>query len=131
MISTAPVNGHAIGAMLAGMTRAHHRIDYVELTAPDLDAARAFYAGAFGWGFVDYGPDYVAFAGAGLDGGIARGPGKGEGPLVILFSEDLEASLAAVVACGGTVTTPPFAFPGGRRFHFADPAGNVLAVWAA
>lgn len=20
--------------------------------------------------------------------------------------------------------------PGGRRFHFADPAGNELAVWA-
>ena len=23
-----------------------------------------------------------------------------------------------------------FAFPGGRRFHFADPAGNELAVWS-
>ena len=24
----------------------------------------------------------------------------------------------------------PFAFPGGRRFHFADPGGNELAVWS-
>jgi hypothetical protein len=23
-----------------------------------------------------------------------------------------------------------FSFPGGRRFHFADPEGNVLAVWS-
>jgi len=21
-------------------------------------------------------------------------------------------------------------FPGGRRFHFADPSGNQLAVWS-
>jgi predicted enzyme related to lactoylglutathione lyase len=25
---------------------------------------------------------------------------------------------------------PIFAFPGGRRFHFTDPAGNELAVWS-
>ena len=27
-------------------------------------------------------------------------------------------------------TEPIFEFPGGRRFHFADPGGNVLAVWS-
>ena len=57
-------------------------------------------------------------------------PRGGGGPLVILYSEDLEASLAAVEAAGGTVSTPPFAFPGGRRFHFLDPSGNELAVWS-
>ena len=51
------------------------------------------------------------------------------GPLVILFSSDLEASVRAVVAAGGTITTEPFTFPGGRRFHFTDPSGNELAVW--
>jgi hypothetical protein len=25
---------------------------------------------------------------------------------------------------------PIFPFPGGRRFHFRDPAGNELAVWS-
>ena len=24
----------------------------------------------------------------------------------------------------------PYEFPGGRRFHFTDPAGNELGVWA-
>jgi predicted enzyme related to lactoylglutathione lyase len=24
----------------------------------------------------------------------------------------------------------PYAFPGGRRFHFTDPSGNELRVWA-
>ena len=36
---------------------AHHAIDYVEITVTDMDAAKAFYASAFGWSLVDYGPD--------------------------------------------------------------------------
>ena len=43
---------------------------------------------------------------------------------------DLEVSLAAVEAAGGTVVQPIFAFPGGRRFGFEDPSGNRLAVWS-
>ncbi len=31
---------------------------------------------------------------------------------------------------GGQITTEPFAFPGGFRFHFGDPSGNELAVWS-
>jgi predicted enzyme related to lactoylglutathione lyase len=40
-----------------------------------------------------------------------------------------DASLAAVQAAGGTAERP-FEFPGGRRFHFTDPSGNRLGVWA-
>ena len=53
------------------------------------------------------------------------------GALVILLSEDLDASERAVVAAGGTIRTPAFDFPGGRRFHFLNVAGNELAVWSA
>jgi uncharacterized protein len=28
------------------------------------------------------------------------------------------------------VVKPIFDFPGGRRFHFTEPSGNELAVWA-
>ena len=51
-------------------------------------------------------------------------------PLVILKSDDLEDAQRRVEAAGGVVTVPIFEFPGGRRFHFRDPAGNELAVWA-
>lgn len=113
------------------MTHTHHAIDYVELPAPDLPAVREFYGRAFGWQFNDYGPGYAGIRGATQDapeaGGLAAdGPPR---PLVILYSDDLEASVRAVEAAGGTVTTPPFDFPGGRRFHFTDPAGNELGVW--
>jgi len=31
---------------------------------------------------------------------------------------------------GGSIVKEIFEFPGGRRFHFADPGGNELAVWS-
>lgn len=105
-------------------------IDYVELRGGDLAAAKAFYAAAFGWGFVDYGPEYAGLAEAGLDGGLDATKAEGTPALVIVKSDDLEASLARVEAAGGEIVDPIFEFPGGRRFHFRDPAGTVLGVWA-
>ena len=109
----------------------HHHLHYVELTAPDLSAIKAFYGAAFGWEFVDYGPTYTAFTPetAGLDGGFEQGAGGARGALVILLSQNLDASERAVTEAGGTISTPAFDFPGGRRFHFLDVAGNELAVW--
>jgi uncharacterized protein len=110
----------------------HHAIDYIELTVTDVAVARAFYAAAFGWRFNDYGPDYAGIEGDGREVGGLRKDAEVRrgGPLVILFSGDLEASLAAVRAAGGTIVREPYGFPGGRRFHFADPSGNELAVWS-
>ncbi|MGY1744834.1 VOC family protein [Blastococcus sp. SYSU D00695] len=115
----------------------HHAIDYVELTVTDLDAAKRFYTGAFGWEFTDYGPGYAGFrdgrGGAAESGGLALGeaPRPAGGPFVLLFSADLDASAAAVERAGGRVVQGPYEFPGGRRFHFTDPSGNELGVWAA
>lgn len=108
-----------------------HHVNYVEFTAPDLGAVKAFYAEAFGWAFTDWGPTYCGFsrASAGLDGGFEQGAGGQRGALVILRADDLEATLARVRAAGGEVVVEPFGFPGGRRFQFLDPAGNELAVW--
>jgi predicted enzyme related to lactoylglutathione lyase len=35
-----------------------------------------------------------------------------------------------VTKAGGVIAKDIFSFPGGRRFHFADPDGNELAVWS-
>ena len=107
------------------------KIDYVEFSTPDLPASKDFFARAFGWGFVDYGPSYAAFEGAGLDGGLDGGAQTPEGTsLVILKADDLEAAQARIEAAGGIVTVPIFDFPGGRRFHFREPGAAELAVWA-
>ena len=106
------------------------QIDYLEFGGGDLTAAKRFYRAAFGWTFTDYGPTYAAFQ-QGLDGGFqgdaAEAPAK---PLVVLYAHDLEAVAAKVQAAGGVILRPIYSFPGGRRFHFRDPAGNELAVWS-
>ena len=110
------------------------RIDYIEFPSRDLEASTAFHAAVFGWTFQDYGPDYRAFNDGRLDGGFYRAdsvaaPGSG-GALVVLYADDLEATLERVRVHGGTILKDIFAFPGGRRFHFAEPGGNELAVWS-
>ena len=107
------------------------KIDYVELSSRDVAASKDFMARAFGWGFVDYGPQYQAFANAGIDGGLDGSLEAAAGTaLVILKAVDLEAALARVAAAGGVVVKPIFAFPGGRRFHFREPGGAEMAVWS-
>lgn len=108
----------------------HHKIDYIELPATDMAASTAFYRAAFGWEFEDWGPNYQAFKDAGLDGGLRKedaAPPVG-GTLMILLSEDLAASEAAIVAAGGKITAR-HDFPGGSRIHTLDPAGNEIAIW--
>ncbi len=113
----------------------HHRIDYIEFPVSDLAATRRFYGEAFGWEFIDHGPTYVGISGgsnAPEAGGFALAdevtPG---GLLVILFSDDLDASVEAVRGAGGVIVAGPYEFPGGRRFEFTDPDGHRLAVWSA
>jgi predicted enzyme related to lactoylglutathione lyase len=113
------------------MGSAHHRIDYIEFPATDIPATKAFYSGAFGWKFTDYGPDYVSFEDGETGGGFAKAPSApAGGPLVILYSSGLETTQTTVVGKGGKISKPIFEFPGGRRFHFLDPNGNELAVWS-
>lgn len=114
------------------MTRsdAHHRIDYLEYPVASIAASRRFYGEAFGWTFQDYGPDYCEFRDGRLTGGFFHGTPTPGGALVVLGSDDLVASEAAVLRAGGRIVRPAFDFPGGRRFHFADPDGYELAVWS-
>ncbi|PAQ10199.1 VOC family protein [Mesorhizobium temperatum] len=107
------------------------KLDYLEMpaTGGTLDRLKAFYSAAFSWSFTDYGPTYSAFS-EGLDGGFHADAGEAPAkPLSVLYSEHLEETLGAVENAGGTIVKPIFSFPGGRRFHFMDPAGNEMAVW--
>lgn len=124
-----------VSRSVTGMNQTHHAIDYIELNVVDLPASRGFYEQAFGWEFNDYGPEYAGIRATSGDGevgglGIGRPPGRG-GALVLLYSDDLDASVSAVEAAGGTVIEGPYDFPGGRRFHFTDNSGNELGVWAS
>ncbi len=115
------------------MSQRHHTFDYIELAAPDLAAAKQFYADAFGWSFTDYGPDYTGIhrpGGEGEMGGLnpvrPSGPGL---PLVILYSDDLDATLDAVRAAGGRDHRGAVRVPGRPSLPLHRPCGNSLAVW--
>lgn len=113
------------------MEAENNHINYIELYAKDLDLVKKFYSEAFGWTFTDYGPTYTAFSNSGLEGGFeTRDNPIVNGALVILYHNNLESIKAKVIACSGKISTDIFSFPGGRRFHFIDPAGNELAVWS-
>ncbi len=113
------------------MGNTHHAFDYIELGATDLRASRTFYESAFGWNFNDYGPEYAgirAVEGDGEVGGLTtlRAPGTA-GPLVLLYSSDLDASVGAVERAGGRISSGPYDFPGGA----GSPSSiRVVTNWA-
>ena len=112
----------------------HEKLDYVEYPAVNLEATRNFFREVFDWTFEEFGPDYCAFAGQGLDGGFYRSDlyssTRNGSALLVFYSSDLEATLAKIERAGGRIEKPIFAFPGGRRFHFSEPSGNEFAVWS-
>ena len=112
----------------------HHCVDFIELgaaTGDDLARAKMFYQSTFGWKYKEWGDEYVDTQDSGVGTGInADASHRPKQPLVVIYTDDLAATHEKVTGSGGTLTKPLFSFPGGRRFHFKDPAGNELAVWS-
>ncbi len=110
-------------------------IDYVELAVDDLEQATAFYAAALGWAFNDYGGGYAGIKDPARPnhefGGLNPHPAssRGDGILALVRSDDVDGALASVLAAGGRIAAELAPYPGGRRFTFADPWGNILGVY--
>ena len=110
-------------------------IDYVELAVDDLAQAKAFYGKALGWAFNEYGDDYAGIKDPGRPGqefgqlNPHPATSRGDGVLALVRSDDVEAAVASVQVAGGRIHTELHEYPGGRRFMFADPWGNILGVY--
>ena len=110
-------------------------IDYVEFSVGDLGQAKDFYGKALGWTFNDYGPDYAGIqdptrSGQEFGGMQSQEPtARGDGVLALCRTDDADAALATVLAAGGKIEAELHEYPGGRRFTFADPWGNILGVY--
>lgn len=112
----------------------HEQINYLEFPAKDIAATKAFFAQVFNWTFEDYGPEYCAITNAAIDGGfylsdLNASTATGSA-LVVFYSDTLEQTQQKIEQAGGRIIKDTFPFPGGRRFHFADPNGNEFAVWS-
>lgn len=112
----------------------HEKINYVEFPAKDLAKAKQFFTDVFGWTFTDYGPEYTAFSNAGLEGGFFQSEqscsAKQGSALIVIYSQNLAETQQKIENAGGSVVKEVFEFPGGCRFHFADPNGNEFGVWS-
>ncbi len=115
---------------------------FVDAFSPDLDVARRFYAGIFGWDFVGPGPmpgdppgEYHV---ARVRGAEVAGLGSMPTPQTPIAwnthvaADDLEMVAELARTAGGTVVVPPVdAPPAGRFAVIADPAGATVTVWQA
>lgn len=109
---------------------------WLDLGAPDIGAAAAFYGAVFGWEFQSAGPDAGGYGMLQLDGKTvaAIGPLMGEGatPAWTLYfqTDDADATARAVEDAGGTVRMAPMdVFTEGRLAQFTDPTGADFAAW--
>lgn len=110
-----------------------------DLTVPDAERVRDFYASVIGWTHApvnvgDY-DDYSMLApgdGSGVAGIChARGENAGLPPqwLMYVAVDDLDASLERCIAAGGEIVSPIRGSEEGWRFSvIRDPAGAVLAL---
>lgn len=118
------------------------RVVHFEIHAQDPERALAFYQGVFGWTSNRWGeaPYWLLSSGAegpGIDGALIlrRGPPPADGQAVNAFVcsvdvPDADATVAAVVAHGGTVAVPKMALPGvGWVAYVKDTEGNLLGVY--
>ncbi|MCB2092069.1 MAG: VOC family protein [Alphaproteobacteria bacterium] len=112
----------------------HHKINYIEFAATNLEATKKFFNDVFGWEFTDYGPEYTAYEGRGIDCGFYQSEKVSDSSngaaLPVFYSENLEESERRIIRAGGTIVREIFDFPGGRRFQFREPSGNELGVWS-
>jgi len=108
-------------------------IDYVEIPAPNLEAAKAFYGQLFNWKIGhEFGGSYVSFQAGRLRGGFAtyRTP-TDRGILLVIRVASIDAVLAQIPVYGGSIVKPRTWYPWGEyRAEFKDPNGNLLAILA-
>ncbi len=117
--------------------------NWVDLQTSDQDAAKAFYAGLFGWTYDDQpmpqGPVYsMAMLGGHPVAAIAaQSPelaAAGAPPMwnTYLAVDSVDEAAAKVEAAGGKVGMAPFdVMDAGRMTFVLDPSGAAVALWQA
>ncbi|HEX4248235.1 MAG TPA: VOC family protein [Pseudonocardia sp.] len=106
---------------------------WLDLGIADVDAAVAFYGELLGWTVAP--PDGTGYRLAGLPGGLVAAFGPAEDPgapywTVYVGTADIEASVRAYAAAGGTVVAPPEAVGDvGASAVVRDPAGVPMSFW--
>ncbi|WP_165984221.1 VOC family protein [Streptomyces sp. YIM 98790] len=109
---------------------------WIDLGAPDVRSAAAFYRAVFGWEYQPFGEEADGYGAFVQDGRTVAAVGKlteeGARPawMIYFHSPDVEATTRAVQEAGGTVRVPPMDAEGWARLaQFTDPQGGQFAAW--
>lgn len=106
---------------------------YVEWMVSDLERARRFYEGMFGWKFEGVGDNYLMFeTPQGFGGGLQTEPvvTPGNSPVVYVHVEAIEPALARARDLGGGVHRGRTDIPGyGWYALLTDPDGNLVGLY--
>ena len=115
---------------------AANSICHVEWAVTDMDRAKAFYGGLFGWTFTDAGPDYALFAtpegpGGGLDR-VDSVDGTISSPQAYVQVEDIDAAIAKAKDLGGGLIREKTDIGGGLGSYarINDPDGSPIGLWS-
>jgi predicted enzyme related to lactoylglutathione lyase len=109
---------------------------WIELSTSDPQRAKDFYAGLFGWTFIDAGPDYGNYVNFAQDGVLIAGmtpnqeQGLPDGWTTYLASDDAKSTADAVLTAGGQILLEPMPVRDlGTMAVVLDPSGAVVGVW--
>ncbi|HEY2271814.1 MAG TPA: VOC family protein, partial [Jatrophihabitantaceae bacterium] len=111
--------------------------NWVDLMTTDIDAARRFYGGLFGWDFAG-GDEMGGYWMAQLDGSSVAGVGpmqmEGHPPVWTTYfaTGDAEATADAAVGAGGKLVMPVGDVADfGRLAYLQDPTRGTFGLWQA
>lgn len=107
-------------------------IVHLEIPAPDIEAAKAFYGRLFGWTFRPLHDAYWFFDAGNVAGAFdAEKTPTAHGTVLTVMASDVDGKLREAEAAGGRILQPRTEIPGGLGWYgyVADPAGNRIRVW--
>jgi predicted enzyme related to lactoylglutathione lyase len=114
-------------------TYGNGKICYVEMAALDVEQSAAFYKAVFGWNIRTRGDGVTAFddgvgevSGAWVTG---RKPATSPGLLIYIMIDNIEKTMEAVQANGGTIVQPVGVDAPEITARFMDPAGNIIGLY--
>jgi uncharacterized protein len=118
------------------MSHASGTFCFPELSTRDMDGAKRFYGGLFGWTWLDVpsaAGGYSLMRVRGLDvAGLHRSSQGQPSWLCYVAVEDADRAVARAVELGGTQQVAPFDVPGvGRMAMIQDPGPATFALWEA
>ncbi len=114
------------------------KCNWQELSSPDPEAARRFYADVFGWSFPDSMPmpgggsyEFIDVGGQTIGAIMPAGREQPDGWMLYFRAPDIDRAAANVKESGGTVRSGPMEVPGGDRIiTAADPQGIPFGIAA-